>query len=50
MDNIPLKLCDVIGPLVAESQSHQMIEDVHCPSTIIFRTLPDTKLTCDDIT
>ena len=39
MDNIHLQSCDVIGPLLAESQSHLMIDDVHLPPTAIFQTL-----------
>ena len=39
MDIIHLQSCDVIGPLLPESQSRHMIEDVHCPPTMIFRTL-----------
>ena len=42
MDNIHLQSsCDVIGALLTESQSHLMIEDVHHPPTMIFRTLID---------
>ena len=39
MDNIHLQLSNVIGPLLAESQSHLMIEDVHHLPIAIFRTL-----------
>ena len=39
MDNIHLQSSNVIGPLLAESQSHLMIEDVHHPPIVIFRTL-----------
>ena len=39
MDYIHHQSCNVIGPLLSESQSHLMIDDVHSPPTMIFQTL-----------
>ena len=49
MDNIHLQSCNVIGPLLAESQSHLMIDDVHRPPNVIFRTLRDTCPSSDHL-